>query len=51
MGKLERGMVWISLFISLAPMLGFMGTVIGMIGAFDAIAEGCMLLEVLKLPY
>ena len=37
MGKLERGMVWISLFISLAPMLGFMGTVIGMIGAFDAI--------------
>lgn len=39
MGKLEKGMVWISLFISMAPMLGFMGTVIGMIGAFDAIAE------------
>ena len=39
MGKLEKGMVWISLFISLAPMLGFMGTVIGMIGAFDAIDE------------
>lgn len=39
MGKLEKGMTWISLFISLAPMLGFMGTVIGMIGAFDAIAE------------
>ena len=39
MGKLEKGMVWISLFISLAPMLGFMGTVIGMISAFDAIAE------------
>ena len=39
MGKLERGMIWISLFISLAPMLGFMGTVIGMIDAFDAIAE------------
>ncbi len=37
MGKLERGLVYISLFISLAPMLGFMGTVIGMIGAFDAI--------------
>lgn len=37
MGKLEKGLVWISLFISLAPMLGFMGTVIGMIGAFDAI--------------
>ena len=39
MGRLEKGMVWISLFISLAPMLGFMGTVIGMIEAFDAIAE------------
>ncbi|MCC5927859.1 MAG: MotA/TolQ/ExbB proton channel family protein [Cyclobacteriaceae bacterium] len=39
MGRLERGLVWISLFISLAPMLGFMGTVIGMISAFDAIAE------------
>lgn len=37
MGRLERGLVWISLFISLAPMLGFMGTVIGMISAFDAI--------------
>ena len=37
MGKLERGMIWISLFISLAPMLGFMGTVLGMIAAFDAI--------------
>ncbi len=37
MGRLEKGLVWISLFISMAPMLGFMGTVIGMIGAFDAI--------------
>lgn len=37
MGRLERGLVWISLFIALAPMLGFTGTVIGMIGAFDAI--------------
>ena len=37
MGKLERGLVWVSLFIALAPMLGFTGTVIGMIGAFDAI--------------
>ena len=35
--KLERNISWISLFIALAPMLGFMGTVIGMIGAFDAI--------------
>lgn len=38
MGLLEKGLSWISLFIALAPMLGFMGTVIGMIGAFDAIA-------------
>ncbi len=37
MGLLEKGLSWIALFISLAPMLGFMGTVIGMIGAFDAI--------------
>ena len=35
--KLEKGLVWISLFISLAPMLGFMGTVVGMIQAFEAI--------------
>jgi biopolymer transport protein ExbB len=39
MGLLEKGVSWISLFIALAPMLGFMGTVIGMIDAFDAIAE------------
>lgn len=37
MGRLEKGLVWVSLFIALAPMLGFMGTVIGMINAFDAI--------------
>lgn len=37
MGRLENGLTWIALFIALAPMLGFMGTVIGMIGAFDAI--------------
>ena len=37
MSKLERGLSWISLFIALAPMLGFMGTVIGMISAFDKI--------------
>jgi biopolymer transport protein ExbB len=37
MSFLERGLVWLSLFISLAPMLGFTGTVIGMIQAFDAI--------------
>jgi len=39
MGLLERGLTWISLFIALAPMLGFMGTVIGMIQAFDAIEK------------
>lgn len=38
MGKLEKGLTWISLFIAIAPMLGFMGTVIGMIYAFDSIA-------------
>ena len=37
-GNLESGASWISLFIALGPMLGFMGTVIGMIAAFDAIA-------------
>ena len=37
-GRLEAGVSWISLFIALAPMLGFMGTVIGMIKAFDDIA-------------
>ena len=39
MGRLEKGLSWISLFIALAPMLGFMGTVIGMIEAFDKIQE------------
>lgn len=37
MGRLEKGLSWISLFISIAPMLGFMGTVIGMIVAFQDI--------------
>jgi biopolymer transport protein ExbB len=38
MGQLEKNVSWLSLFIALAPMLGFMGTVIGMIGAFNDIA-------------
>lgn len=38
MGRLESNLSWISLFIALSPMLGFLGTVIGMVGAFDAIA-------------
>ncbi|MDD2550979.1 MAG: MotA/TolQ/ExbB proton channel family protein [Bacteroidales bacterium] len=36
-GHLESGLTWIALFIGVAPMFGFMGTVIGMIDAFDAI--------------
>ena len=36
-GQMEANLSWIGLFIALAPMLGFMGTVVGMIGAFDAI--------------
>lgn len=39
MSFLERGLVWLSLFINLAPMLGFLGTVIGMVAAFDAIEQ------------
>ncbi len=35
--QMESGLVWIGLFISLSPMLGFMGTVVGMVGAFDSI--------------
>jgi biopolymer transport protein ExbB len=38
MGQLEKNVSWVSLFIALAPMLGFMGTVIGMIKSFDSIA-------------
>ena len=39
MGLLEKGLVWLALFIALAPMLGFMGTVLGMIDAFDSIQK------------
>ncbi|WP_047418894.1 MotA/TolQ/ExbB proton channel family protein [Cellulophaga sp. Hel_I_12] len=38
MGQLEKNVSWLSLFIAIAPMLGFMGTVIGMIQAFEKIA-------------
>lgn len=38
MGQLEKNVSWISLFIAIAPMLGFMGTVIGMILAFEKIS-------------
>lgn len=37
MGLLEKNLTWISLFIAIAPMLGFLGTVVGMIMAFDEI--------------
>ena len=36
-GKLEKGCSWITLFISLAPSLGFLGTVVGMVISFDNI--------------
>ena len=39
MGRMERGVTWINLFIAISPMLGFMGTVIGMIQAFDSIQQ------------
>ncbi len=43
MGFLEKGMIWISTFITIAPMLGFTGTVQGMISAFDAIKEAAQI--------
>ena len=39
MATLEKNMTWISLSIAVAPMLGFLGTVVGMVSAFDTIAE------------
>ncbi len=39
MGKMESGLSWISLFIAISPSLGFMGTVVGMIMAFDSIQQ------------
>lgn len=37
MAFLEKNMIWLNAVITVAPMLGFTGTVVGMIGAFDAI--------------
>jgi len=37
MAFLEKNMIWLNAVITLAPMLGFTGTVVGMISAFDAI--------------
>ena len=36
-GQMESGLGWLSLFISLAPSLGFMGTVVGLVQSFDSI--------------
>jgi len=37
--SMEKNLSWISLFIAIAPMLGFLGTVVGMVEAFDNIAK------------
>ena len=39
MANLEKNMSWITFFIGTAPMLGFLGTVVGMIRAFDDIKQ------------
>lgn len=39
MARLEKNLSWIGLFIALGPMLGFLGTVVGMVEAFDAIEK------------
>lgn len=39
LGLLEKNLTWVSLFITLSPSLGFLGTVIGMIQAFDKIQQ------------
>ena len=39
MSKLEVNLSWISLFLALGPMLGFLGTVVGMVFAFDDIEK------------
>ena len=39
MSKLENNLSWISLFLALSPMLGFAGTVVGMVQAFDDIEK------------
>ena len=36
-GNLESGLSWLSLFISIAPSLGFLGTVVGLVQSFDSI--------------
>ncbi|MDR1814090.1 MAG: MotA/TolQ/ExbB proton channel family protein [Tannerella sp.] len=38
-GLLEKNLSWITLFIAIAPSLGFLGTVVGMVMAFDKIEQ------------
>ena len=38
-GLLEKNLSWITLFIAMAPSLGFLGTVVGMVMAFDKIQQ------------
>ena len=38
-GLLEKNLSWVTLFIAMAPSLGFLGTVVGMIMAFDKIEQ------------
>ena len=37
MAFLEKNMIWLNAVVTIAPMIGFTGTVVGMISAFDAI--------------
>ena len=37
MAFLEKNMIWLNAVVTIAPMIGFTGTVVGMVSAFDAI--------------
>ena len=51
-GYLEKGCSWITLFIAMAPSLGFLGTVIGMVMAFDKIQQaGLIVALILQVFY
>ncbi len=39
MGRMEKNLVWLASIANVAPLLGFFGTVVGMIKSFDALAE------------
>jgi biopolymer transport protein ExbB len=39
MGRLEKNLVWLASIANVSPLLGFFGTVAGMIKSFDALAE------------